>query len=296
MSFCKLCPRNCQANREKKQLGFCSAGEKVRLARVMLHQWEEPCFVGKTGAGAVFFSHCNLRCVFCQNFSISHKNFGIDISIERLAEIFLTLQKQNAATLDLVTPTHFTPQILKALVLAKQQNFSLPVVWNSNAYEKKEVLDELKGHVSVFLPDLKFFDEKVSQRYAQAPDYFFYASQAIQKMVELTGACQLDEKKILSQGVLVRHLVLPSLRKDSIKILSWLWENFGNKIFVSIMNQYVPYYRSHEFPEINRQLTTFEYNSVVRHAEKLGFTNVFIQEKSSATKDFIPSFNGEGVL
>lgn len=294
MRKCELCPRRCGVDRTR-QKGFCGAGEAVRVALVSLHPWEEPCLTGEKGAGTVFFSHCNLRCCFCQNHEISHEGKGVEISMERLAAIFMEQQERGAATLDLVTPTHYVPQILTALSMAKQGGFSLPVVYNSNGYETVETVDLLKGAVDVFLPDLKYRWQESAGEYSGAPDYFEAASQAICRMVEQVGPVQLDPAGGLRRGVLVRHLVLPGHRRESMELLDWLWDTFGERIYLSLMSQYTPMYRAGEHKKINRRLTTFEYESVVAHAAELGFTRCYIQERRAASEEYVPVFDGSGV-
>ena len=291
---CELCPRRCRADRTKAA-GFCGAGTKVRVALVSLHPWEEPCLTGEKGAGTVFFSHCNLRCCFCQNYEISHEGRGIEVSEERLSEIFLEQQKRGAATLDLVTPTHYVPQILSALAMAKEKGFSLPVVYNSSAYETVETIEALRGAVDIFLPDLKYGSEESASVYSGAPDYVRTAKAAIRKMAEIAGSPQLDGKGQMLRGVLVRHLVLPGHRKESMEILDWLWESFGSSIYVSLMNQYTPMYRAREYKELGRRLTTFEYESVVGHAAELGMIHCYVQERRAASEEYVPNFDGSGV-
>ena len=291
---CELCPRRCRVDRTR-EIGFCGAGAKARVALVSLHPWEEPCLTGEKGAGTVFFSHCNLKCCFCQNYEISHEGKGMEVSAERLAEIFLEQQERGAATLDLVTPTHYVPQILEALLLAKERGFSLPVVYNSSAYETEETIEALRNSVDIFLPDLKYGDEKSALEYSRAPDYVSTAKRAIRKMVELAGEVQMDAKGQLQRGVLVRHLVLPGHRKESMEVLDWLWENFGNSIYVSLMNQYTPMYRAKEYKELNRRLTTFEYESVMEHAIALGMKHCYVQERRAASEEYVPDFDGSGV-
>lgn len=293
MEPCELCPRCCRADRVN-QFGFCRAGENLRVALVSLHKWEEPCLVGQNGAGTIFFSHCNLRCVYCQNFSISHEGFGAEVSIERLAEIFIEQQKRGAANIELVTPTHYTDKICAAIDLAKSRGLSLPIVWNSNAYENLETLEFLRGRVDIFLPDLKYFDDTAAKLFSGAPNYFSVANAAIKKMFELVGSAQIVGGQMI-RGVIVRHLVLPNYRRDAIKIVDWLHKTFGDEIFISLMNQYTPIYRSAEFKKINRALTTFEYKSVVEHATNIGVKNCFIQVGKTADKNFIPNFNLSGV-
>ena len=290
---CEICPRRCKVDR-KNILGFCRTGKKIKIALVSLHKWEEPCLVGENGAGTIFFSHCNLRCVYCQNFSISHEGFGAEVTIERLAEIFIEQQARGAANIELVTPTHYTEQICAAIDIAKAGGLTLPIVWNSNAYENPETLELLRGRVDIFLPDLKYFDDEPAKIFSNAPNYFAVATVAIKKMFELVGVAQIDNGKII-RGLIVRHLVLPNYRHDAIKIVDWLYETFGDEIFISLMNQYTPIYRAAEFKKINRALTTFEYNSVIEHAIKLGLKNCFMQIGKTADKNFIPDFNLNGI-
>ena len=295
---CNLCPRHCGANRLAGQRGFCGAGALARVALVSLHQWEEPCLVGADGrgAGTVFFSHCNLRCCYCQNHEISHEGRGIDVTDERLAEIFLEQQARGAATLDLVTPTHFAPQIVHALKLAKARGFALPVVWNSGAYETVELIEALVGNVDIYLPDLKYMDEASAREYSAAPDYFTAASKAIKAMFAQVGPVQFAADGQMTRGVLVRHLVLPGHRHESMKILDWLSATFGDDIQVSLMNQYTPMYHARDHKPLDRRLTTFEYESVVEHALDLGMTRCYTQERRAASEEYVPAFDGSGVV
>lgn len=293
MRPCELCPRRCRVDRVNR-LGFCGAAEDLRVALVSLHQWEEPCLVGERGAGTIFFSHCNLRCVYCQNYSISHEGFGKKISIERLAEIFIEQQNRGAANVELVTPTHYTEQICAAIDIAKASGLTLPIVWNSNAYENLDTLELLRGRVDIFLPDLKYFDDTAAKTFSNAPNYFAIAAAAVKKMFELVGSAQIIGGQMI-RGVIVRHLVLPNYRRDAMKIIDWLYETFGDEIFISLMNQYTPIYRADEFKKISRALTTFEYQSVVDHAAELGIRNCFVQIGKTADKNFIPNFNLDNV-
>lgn len=291
---CKLCPRNCGVDRTKRA-GFCGAGDKIRVALVSLHRWEEPCLVGENGAGTIFFSHCNLKCVYCQNFEISSGGYGEEISIERLAEIFLEQQARGAANVELVTPTHYVPQICAALDLAKTNGLKLPVVYNTSAYENLSTLELLRGRVDIFLPDLKYFSDETAVTFSNAPNYFAVATAAIRKMFELVGAPSFSANGNMTRGVIVRHLILPNFRRDSIKILDWLYENFSDRVFISLMNQYTPVFRAGEYKKISRRLTTFEYDSVVRHAVEIGVENCYIQTGRTAEEKFIPRFDGSGV-
>ena len=293
MKPCELCPRRCRVDRVNK-LGFCGAGENLRVALVSLHKWEEPCLVGEKGAGTIFFSHCILKCIYCQNFSISYEGFGAEISIERLAEIFIEQQARGAANIELVTPTHYTDKICAAIDIAKKRGLMLPIVWNSNAYENIETLEFLRGRVDIFLPDLKYFDDEPAKTFSNAPNYFSVATATIKKMFELVGSAQIVNG-LMIRGVIVRHLILPNYRRDSMKIIDWLYETFGDEIFISLMNQYTPIFRAGEFKKISRPLTTFEYDSVVEYAIELGIKNCFIQIGKTADKNFIPNFNLDGV-
>ena len=294
LKCCTLCPRNCKVNRTEK-IGFCGANEKVRVALVSLHQWEEPCLVGDKGAGTIFFSNCNLKCVYCQNFKISSEGYGEEISVERLADIFLEQQQRGAANIELVTPTHYVPQICVALDNAKTRGLKIPVVYNTNSYENLSTLDLLKNRVDIFLPDLKYFDDDLAKTFSNAPNYFQVATSAIKKMFDLTGENKFDSNGVMTRGIIVRHLILPNCRHDSMKILDWLHENFGNKIFISLMNQYTPLFRAGEFKKINRRLTTFEYDSVVNYAVDIGIENCYIQIGKTADEKFIPNFDGSGI-
>ena len=294
LKSCELCPKRCKVDRNF-QRGFCGASEKISVALVTLHEWEEPCISGEKGAGTIFFSHCNLKCVFCQNFKISSEGYGKEISVERLTEIFLEQQKRGAENIELVTPLHYTPQICLALDNAKSRGLKIPVVWNSNGYELPETLELLKNRVDIFLPDLKYFDDKIANSFSGASDYFSFASKALQKMFEIVGEAKFNSQGLMTRGLLVRHLVLPNFRTDTMKILDWLYQTFGDKIFISIMNQYMPLFHAKNFKDIDRNLTTFEYKSVVRHAENLGIKNCFIQLGKTAEEKFIPKFNLNGV-
>lgn len=290
---CELCPRRCGANRQKG-LGACGGGGKVRVARAALHQWEESCISGVNGSGTVFFSGCPLRCCFCQNYPISSENFGKEISIERLAEIFLELQDQGAHNINLVNPTHYVPWILEALRRAKPR-LHVPVVYNSGGYENCETLSMLEGWVDIYLPDLKFMDPARSERYADAPDYFCKASEAILEMYRQVGKPVYDEAGMLQKGLIIRHLVMPKGRQDSIAILNWIAQNLPKEdVKISLMSQFTPFYRCSQFPEINRRVSTFEYNSVLEKAQELGLRG-YMQEKSSAKEEYTPPFDLEGV-
>ncbi len=290
--ICNLCPRRCGADRLLRT-GFCGGGVTPRLARAALHYGEEPCIGGTDGVGAVFFSGCNLRCRFCQNYPISSGNFGADVTVKRLGEIFLELQSQGAKSLDLVTPTHEILSIVEALKLTKSR-LNIPVVWNSGGYELPEALKLLSGYISVYFPDLKFYDSTLSEKYAAAPDYFEVAIRAIREMYAQVGEC-VEQNGVLQKGVLVRHLVLPGCYKDSIQLLRALADALpANNIYLSLLRQYTPCGDCGDSP-LSRTLTSYEYNRVCDEAAKLHFGEIFIQEKSSVGEEYIPEFSLMGV-
>lgn len=290
---CELCPRRCKADRTKGY-GFCGENHEIRIANYQLHFWEEPVISGKNGSGTVFFSGCVLKCVFCQNYEISAQNKGYVVTPQRLGEIFLELQQKGANNINLVNPTHFVPQILKALDLVKGK-LKIPVVYNCGGYERVETLEMLRGYVDIFLPDVKYFSKDISKKYSKAEDYFENSIKAVKKMVELVGKPKL-ENGLMKKGVIVRHLVLPNCRKDSIEVINRLGESFSkDEIFISLMSQYVPMYKALEIKELNRRVSTFEYNSVVEACEKYGWDG-FVQERSSATDVYVPQFSDREIL
>lgn len=284
---CELCPRRCKVDRTKGY-GFCGENYEIRIANYQLHFWEEPVISGKNGSGTVFFSGCVLKCVFCQNYEISAQNKGYVITPQRLGEIFLSLQEKGANNINLVNPTHFVPQILQALDLVKSE-LKIPVVYNCGGYERVETLEMLKGYVDIFLPDVKYFSGEISKKYSKAEDYFENSIKAVKKMVELVGKPVIQDG-LMKQGVIVRHLVLPNCRKDSIQVVKALGENFSkDEILISLMSQYVPMYKALEIKELNRRVSTFEYESVLAECEKYGWDG-FLQEKSSASDIYVPPF------
>ena len=292
---CVLCPRECRADRLNGGKGFCGQTAELRVARAALHFWEEPCISGTRGSGTVFFTGCHLGCIFCQNHQISQEGYGESISVTRLAEIFMELQEEGAHNINLVTGTHFLPGILTALDLARPK-LSIPVVYNCGGYEKPEVIRLLDGYVDIYLPDLKYFDPELSARYSGARDYFAQASQAVSAMISQTGSPVFDEDGIMQKGVIIRHMVLPGSRKDSISILHWIREHLPEEGFLlSLLSQYTPFYKSCEYPQINRRLTTYEYDKVLEEAISLGLTKGFMQEKSSAKEEYTPPFDLEGL-
>lgn len=267
----------------------------IYLARAALHMWEEPCISGTKGSGAVFFSGCGLRCCFCQNHDIAIGSRGLAVSVERLGEIFLELKEKSAANINLVTGAHYVPQIIKALNLARMQGMDLPVVYNSSGYEKLETLKLLEGYVDIYLPDLKYMEPDLAQKFSHAPDYVERAKAAIKEMVRQSGSCQFGEDGYIRRGTIVRHLILPGHTKNSRKVLRYLHETYGEEIYISIMNQYTPVREFGEFKELNRKVTKREYEKVLDAAVEMGIQNGFIQEGETASESFIPEFDYEGV-
>ncbi|MBR6682507.1 MAG: radical SAM protein [Clostridia bacterium] len=289
MKYCSICPRECNADRENGRLGFCLCDDKIKVAKVMLHHWEEPVISGKNGSGAIFFSGCPLKCVFCQNQDISQRTKGESVSENELSDIMLDLQEKGAHNINLVTPTHFVPQIIKSLDIAKPK-LKIPVVYNTSGYEKVETLRMLDGYVDIYLPDFKYYSSELSSKYSKAPDYFEVASKALLEMYRQVGKVVLDENGIMQKGMIVRHLVLPACRKDSIRVLEELCKIVPvSDIKLSLMSQYTPDFAPVAYPELSRRITTFEYNSVLDKALELGFDG-FFQEKDSATKIYTPEF------
>lgn len=296
MEDCTLCPRACHVNRRAGQVGFCGQTEELTAARAALHFWEEPCISGTKGSGTVFFSGCSLRCVFCQNHDIALGERGKHISLNRLTDIFLELQDAGAHNINLVTPTHFLPQICAALDKAKTMGLVLPIVYNTGSYEEVSSLRLLEGLIDIYLPDLKYFSPELSMAYSHAPNYFEKATAAIAEMFRQVGTAQFDNTGIMTKGMIVRHLLLPGQTKDSKKILRYLHETYRNDIYVSIMNQYTPLPQVADIPCLNRKVTAEEYDRVLRFAEAIGIEQGFSQEGEAADESFIPPFNYEGLL
>ena len=290
---CTLCPRACGVDRERGERGFCGVDSTLRIARAALHAWEEPPISGKNGSGTVFFSGCNLRCVFCQNHAVSHSALGTPITEDALIDTFLSLQEQGAHNINLVTPSHYTSVLRRVLERAKPR-LSVPVVWNSSGYESVDSLRSLEGLVDVYLPDVKYFSSTLSAAYSAAPDYFPVAVEALAEMLRQQPKCVLDENGLLARGTVVRHLVLPACRKDSKRLLDALADRFGTEAFLlSLMCQYTPdFARDCPHKNLHRRLTTFEYRAVQDVANRLGFDG-FSQSPTSASSAFTPQFSGE---
>lgn len=292
---CNICPRKCNTDRSKSK-GFCGADNKIHIARAALHHWEEPCISGSHGSGTIFFCGCNLKCVYCQNIEISRcKNNGAKITEDRLAQICYELKENGAHNINLVTPTHYLSQIKNVLSEIKS-DIGIPIVYNCGGYELVDSLNTLDGLVDIYLTDIKYMDNALAKKYSLADNYFSIAVNALSEMIRQTGKPTFDKDGLMQKGVIVRHLVLPSHRKDSIEILKYLKTNYGtDKFILSLMSQFTPNDNLSYFPEINRKITSFEYNSVTDSAYDLGFTNAYIQKKSSAVKEYTPPFDLTGV-
>ncbi len=289
-----LCPRKCGTDRNVTK-GLCGAGNNAIVARASLHNWEEPCISYKNGAGTVFFSGCNLHCCFCQNNKISNELFGKEITDRQLADIFLRLQEIGADNIDLVTPTHFVQNIIKALDMIKHR-LVVPVVYNCGGYELNETIAILDGYIDIYLPDLKYYSSEISAKYSKAPNYFDVASEAVLAMKKQVGKLRYNDEGGLIKGTIIRHMVLPSHRHDSIRIIEWISENTSpDEVLVSIMNQYTPFdFIPDEFKELKRRVTKMEYHSVTDRAAELGIKG-FTQEKSSASEEYVPDFDLSGI-
>lgn len=295
MKECKVCPRNCGADRLSDQKGFCRAGAEIILARAALHMWEEPCISGKEGSGAVFFSGCSLGCKFCQNGQISRGQTGKKVTADRLADIFLELQQQKANNINLVTAGHFLPQVAEAIEKSRNRGLQIPVVYNSSGYEKSEMLKLLEGLVDIYLPDFKYMDPELAEKYSYARDYPEVAKEALKEMVRQTGTPEFDRRGIMKKGVIVRHLLLPGHVKDSRRVLEYLLSTYGKEIYISLMNQYTPMPAMKDDPRLSRKVTDREYQRLIDYGLQLGLENGFIQEGETAKESFIPEFNGEGI-
>ncbi len=288
---CSACPRRCNVDRDVSR-GFCKAGSGFRVARAALHFWEEPCISGKNGSGTVFFSGCNLKCVYCQNYEVSHNCFGKDITDERLLDIFSELKEQGAHNINLVNPTHYAKRLAK---LIKESPVGIPVVYNTSGYESADTLKELAVAADIYLTDLKYYDSDISKKYSMAEDYFDTAMSAIKEMKRQQPDDVFDENGIMQKGVIIRNLILPGNISQSIKVLDAIAETFGTGTIVSLMSQYTPFGEAKNCPPLDRRITKREYITVRNHLYSLGFENAYIQQLSSAKEEYIPPFDLTGV-
>lgn len=287
---CELCPHRCKVDRKSGKIGRCKCNDKIKIALYSLHYYEEPCISGKNGSGTVFFSNCNLNCKYCQNYKISQLGKGEYITIEKLADIFIAQQKNNANNINLVTPTMYVEQIIEAIKIARKKGLRIPIIYNSNGYENIETIKMLNGYVDVYLPDLKYADNNLAKEYSNINDYFEIATQAIKEMYNQVGAPILDENGIIKRGLIIRHLVLPEFIDNSKKILKWLKENIDSEVYISIMAQYFPAYLAKEDKYINRKLTKKEYKEIENYVYELNFENGYMQDLGEHEEEYVPDF------
>ena len=288
---CMLCPHKCGINRIEGKKGRCKCDDKLKIALASLHMFEEPCISGKNGSGTVFFSNCNLNCIYCQNYEISSLGKGKEITIEHLAEIFLKQQEKGAHNINLVTPTMYVLQIIEALKIAKPKGLNIPIVYNSNGYENVETIKLLNGYIDVYLPDLKYYSNELAKKYSNVNNYFETATKAIKEMYNQVGIAKFDEDGLIKKGVIIRHLVLPNHIQNTKNILKWIKDNMPDDIYVSVMAQYFPTYKAKEDDLINRKLNKKEYKEVLNYLYSLDLENGYIQELGEHEEEYVPNFD-----
>lgn len=291
LTNCNLCPRHCNINRHET-VGFCKANDTLKIARADLHFFEEPCISGDNGSGTIFFTYCNLKCVFCQNYEISSDNIGREITIERFSEICINLQNKGALNINLVTPTHYIPLIKEGLKLAKLKGLTIPIVYNTSSYETTDSLKLLDGLIDIYLPDFKYYNDDIAIKYSSAPNYVNVCKDAIAEMYRQVGKPVFDDDGIMKKGVIVRHLLLPNMEDDTKKIIEYLYNTYKNNIYMSIMNQYTPM-KKLKYEELNHTINDDIYDDVINFAYDLGVRNAFIQEGETQKKSFIPDFKNQ---
>ena len=288
---CTICPHKCKINRNENQIGRCKAKDTVKIALYSTHDFEEPCISGEKGSGTVFFSNCNLNCVYCQNYEISQLGKGKEITIEELADIFLKQQEKDVENIKLVTPTSYVPQIIEAIKIARERGLKLPIVYNTNSYENIETLKMLEGYVDIYLPDLKYANNELAKRYSKIDNYFEIATQAIKEMIRQIGETKLDERGMMKKGVLIRHLVLPNNVENSKNVLKWIRENLSKSTYISIMAQYFPTYKAKEMTDLNRKLTKDEWSEIEDYIDELEIENGYIQELGEHEEEYVPKWD-----
>ena len=286
---CQICPHKCKIDRTK-QIGRCKSTDKIKIALYSIHKFEEPCISGTKGSGTIFFSNCNMNCIYCQNYEISQLGKGKEITIQELADIMIKQQERGVENINLVTPTSYTLQIIEAIKIAKQNGLKIPIVYNTNGYENVETLKLLEGYVDIYLPDLKYYDDEISKKYSKVDNYFEIATNAIKEMYRQVGQPVLDENGIMKKGLMIRHLVLPNNIKNSKKVLKWIKENLDNNIYVSIMAQYFPTYKAKETNDLNRKLTKKEYEEIENYLYDLNLENGYIQELGEHEEEYVPKW------
>lgn len=287
---CNICPHKCNINRNKGKIGRCKATNKIKVALYSVHNFEEPCISGEKGSGTVFFSNCNLNCIYCQNYEISQQGRGKEISIEELSDIFIEQQKRNVENINLVTPTSYVAQIIEAIKIARKKGLNIPIVYNTNGYENIETIKMLDGYVDIYLPDLKYYYNDIAKKYSKIDNYFEIATKAIKEMEKQIGKTVIDENGIMKKGIIIRHLVLPNNIENSKKILKWIRENMNNDTYISVMAQYFPTYKAKEDLELNRKLIKQEWREIEEYIEELGIENGFIQELGEHEEEYVPKW------
>ncbi|HBJ11876.1 MAG TPA: radical SAM protein [Clostridiales bacterium] len=287
---CKICPHNCNVNRLNGKIGRCKCTDKIKIALASVHNYEEPCISGINGSGTIFFSNCNMNCIYCQNYEISQLGKGKEISIKELADIFINQQEKGVNNINLVTPTMYAFQIIEAIKLAKKNGLIIPIIYNTNGYEKIETLKALQGYIDVYLPDLKYYSNKLSIKYSKVNNYFSVATEAIKEMYRQVGTPKFNEDGIMQRGIIIRHLVLPNHIQNSKNILKWIKENMPQDVYVSIMAQYFPTYKAKEDELLNRKLTKKEYKEIEKFLYTLDLKNGYIQELGEHEEEYVPDF------
>lgn len=287
---CNICPHKCGINRNDGKVGRCKSKDTVKIALYSVHNFEEPCISGEKGSGTIFFSNCTMNCVYCQNYEISQEGKGKEVTIEELADIFIKQQERNVQNVNLVTPTSYVPQIIEAVKLAREKGFNLPIVYNTNGYENIETIKMLKGYIDIYLPDLKYYYNELSEKYSKVKNYFEFATQAIKEMYNQVGAPVLDDNGIMQRGLMIRHLILPNNIENSKQVLKWFKENMDENVYVSIMAQYFPTYKAKEDTNLNRKLTKAEYEEIENYLYSLELENGYIQELGEHEEEYVPKW------
>lgn len=290
LSSCTICPHNCKVNRNNGQIGRCRSGNKVKIALASVHNYEEPCISGKNGSGTIFFSNCNLSCIYCQNYKISQLGKGYELSVEELANIMLEQQEKGVNNINLVTPTMYAYQIIEAIKIAKKNGLNIPIVYNTNGYENVKTIQDLNGYIDIYLPDLKYYSNELSKKYSKVDNYFKYTTEAIKEMYRQVGCPVFDENGIIQKGLIIRHLVLPNHLQNSKHVLKWIKENMPEDTYVSVMAQYFPTYKAKEDDLINRKLTKKEYKEIEEFLYTLDLRNGYMQELGEHEEEYVPDF------
>ena len=288
---CEICPHKCKVNRALGNRGRCRCNDKIKIALASIHNYEEPCISGKNGSGTIFFSNCNLKCIYCQNYEISQLDKGKEITIDHLAEIFINQQNKNVNNINLVTPTMYVPQIIEAIKIARNNGLKIPIIYNSNGYENVETIKMLDGYIDVYLPDLKYYSNEIAKKYSKIDNYFFNAVNAIKEMQKQVGNPIFNEDGIIQKGVIIRHLILPNHILNTKKILKYIKENFDENTYISVMAQYFPTYKAKDDDKINRKISKKEYKEVEEYLYLLNFKNGYIQELGEHEEEYVPNFD-----